>query len=236
MKPTAVVSTRRCQGVRAGSSKLGGRLLDALRLPLGQAQDLRDGVGDLGAGSRVVRQELEIVLARRVVRAQAEQARDDLGPEARRRPQARSDRGLVEERRLVAEAERAHEPRVELRHRHRARTGSHDRLRRLVGEIGDEVGELALRERVVRAEGRDAPRHEATRDDDPDLWLRPRSLRRRGGAPGAIARAPRRHASRARSRGRLTPRSSSVPPGAFSLSTVQIEITPEPSPKSALRS
>src|SRR5215218_685335 len=47
-----------------------------------EAQDPRGGVRGLGARDRVARKELEVVLGRRVVRAQAEQARDRLGAEA----------------------------------------------------------------------------------------------------------------------------------------------------------
>lgn len=50
-------------------------------------------------------------------------------------------------------------------------------------------------------------------------------------AADASASAARRHAKTARSRGFLTRLSSSVPLRAFSLSRVNLEITPEPSPE-----
>ena len=81
----------------------------------------------------------------------AEEARDDLGPESRGRTQSSRSRGGVEQGRVVAQAEHTDETRVELGHRHGSR-GVGRRPGRLLRERGDEVGELALGERVVRAE------------------------------------------------------------------------------------
>src|SRR5439155_5162600 len=50
-----------------------------------EAEDLRERVGGLRPGRRLLRLELELVLAGRVVEPQAEQPGDDLGAEAARR-------------------------------------------------------------------------------------------------------------------------------------------------------
>src|SRR4029079_6672843 len=55
---------------------------DGLLLPDAEEQDWRSRVGGLRPGHRIRRQELEVVVLRRMVRAQPEQARDRLGAEA----------------------------------------------------------------------------------------------------------------------------------------------------------
>ena len=120
-----------------------------------------------------------------MVRAQAEQARDDLGPEARRRTEPRRlrrRRGRAPRRRSGRGrgrgARRAAPSSPEPTGRPACRGGSSR-------ELGDEVAELALRERVVRPEGADASRHQAVRDDEPDLGLGPGAARSgRRSSPG----------------------------------------------------
>jgi hypothetical protein len=120
-----------------------------------------------------------------MVRAQAEEAGDDLGPEPRRWTEPCGRGGVVEQGRVVAQIEDPHETGVELGHRHRrGRVGR--RPRRPLRERGDEVAELALRERVVGPERADASGHQAASDHDLDLGLSPgagrlgRRRRRRG--------------------------------------------------------
>src|SRR6185503_7335070 len=70
-------------GAELGQLEGGGRVLDELRLPALEAQDLGYGVGGLGAGDRVGGKKLEVVVSGGMVRAQPEQPRDGLGAEAR---------------------------------------------------------------------------------------------------------------------------------------------------------
>jgi hypothetical protein len=107
-----------------------------------------------------------------MVGAQSEQARDRFGTEARGGRETSGARVGTKCGRCVGEPERADESRVELRDGHGCglvRDGSRGAFR----QAGYECRELALREGVVGAEGRDALRHQAVLDDVPDLGLRP---------------------------------------------------------------
>ena len=123
MNLTAVVSTRCCHVVSTGQLEGRGFVLDLCLLRLGHAQEAGHRVRGFCARRRVVGEPLEGVLAGRMVRAQAEQARHDLGPEARRRTKSRAGRSVIEHGRVVAQVEHADEARVELGHRHGSRAG-----------------------------------------------------------------------------------------------------------------
>jgi hypothetical protein len=112
-----------------------------------------------------------------MVVTEAEQAGDHLAAEAGGRLDPGRSRGAVEERRLVAEAQRADELRVELRNRDRA-GGAGRHARRLAGKAGDKLSELALGDRVVGPEGAARGGHQAARRDELDLTLGPGALRR----------------------------------------------------------
>ena len=120
MRANAVVEDPLLPVRELGQRERVGEALDARRLPALELEDLRGRVRGLGAGGRILRQQLERVLARRVVEAQPEQARDDFGAEP---PRHLEPRGTRVRRELARGLRRGRAPGragVELRHRHRA--------------------------------------------------------------------------------------------------------------------
>jgi len=81
----------------------GGRVVDSLLLRAAEPEDLCRGKGSLGARCLVGRQQLEIVVGGRVIGAQAEQAGDRLGAEARGRREPGGANLVREERRGIGE-------------------------------------------------------------------------------------------------------------------------------------
>src|SRR3954471_18309119 len=161
-------------------------LLDLLRLPVAEAQDLGGRVRGFRASRRLTGEQLERVELSRMIRAQAEQPRNDLGAEPAGRGEPGAPRRGGKLRRRGREPKRAYERCIELRHRHGARGLDGASRWPLREEAGDEGVECAARQRVVGVEGLDALRHQAVRDDDLDLRLRPRgrlrlAARLRGG-------------------------------------------------------
>ena len=149
-----------CEGV--------GEALDARGLPVVEVEHLRGGVRRLGAGRRVVREQLERVLVRRVVEAQPEQSRDDLGAEAGgdlqaggralRRELARQRRGGRAPRRAGRRAAPSSRARRASRSCFGApRAGSHGRrARRARGSGRRRLDRRRPRGRPARAAGRRA--------------------------------------------------------------------------------
>src|SRR3954449_4327055 len=82
-----------------------------------EAEDLCRRVRGFGTRCRILRSQLEGVLCRRMVEAEAEQTGDDLGAEAARDGEAVGAYALHEFARRLLEADRLHEALVELRHR-----------------------------------------------------------------------------------------------------------------------
>src|SRR5215210_6499496 len=234
-------------GAELGELERRGRLLDGLLLPTAEAQDPRDRVGGLCARHGLGGKELEVVLPGGVVRAQAEQPGDRLGAEARRGDEARRSAAVAERLRCVPQTEDADEARVELRDRNRGgRVGGDGR--RLLRQARDEPRELALRERVVRAERRLRLGHQTTADDVPDLGLRPRrrgrvrGFRAPAGAAEVAARAGEggRHGEQGAAeedggeRAAHPPFVSSRRRLAFRLRPVDVQIRPEPEERDAI--
>ena len=85
-----------------------------------EAEDLRRGVGGLGARRRVLRAQLEVVLGGGVVDAEPEQPRDDLGAEAAGTFEPGGPRALRELGAAFERPSAVTSRRVELRHRARA--------------------------------------------------------------------------------------------------------------------
>ena len=158
-----------------------------LGFPSAEAQHLRDRVRRFRARHGTAREKLEVVVLRRVVRAQAEEAGNGLGAETGRDAQPGITCAREDGRGGIRQLQRLHEPRIELRH---GDGGSRvcGRLDGLLRQAGDESGELALREQIVGAEGRNALRHQLVGDDQLDLGLRP-GLRGQTGALLAHAAA-----------------------------------------------
>ena len=96
-----------------GSAKLEALLPRALDLPAREAEHPRGGVRGLGARGRVGREQLEVVLAGRVVRPELETPCDDLVAEPGGRLEAGRAGAEVEAVGRVGEAERAHEAGVQ---------------------------------------------------------------------------------------------------------------------------
>ena len=126
--------------------------------------------------------------SRRVVEAQAEEARDRLGPEARRRRQVGIACGDPDSSGGGEKPECADELRIELAHR--------DELRRIgrsrsgLAPRDERVGELAAGQRIGRPEAGNAVAEDPDRRDGSNLRVGPRARRR--GRDGGRRRRRRR--------------------------------------------
>ena len=157
-----------------------GGVRRVLRLPAPEAQHLGHRIRRFRPRHGVVREELEVVVLRRVVRAEAEKAGNCLGAEPGGDAQAGIPGAREHRRGCIRELQSLDQTRVELRDRDRC-TGVCGGPDGLLGQAGDQHSELALGERVVGTEGRNGPRHQLVGDDQLDLGLRP-GLRGHAGA------------------------------------------------------
>src|SRR3712207_7636487 len=158
-----------------------GPLVRTLEIRRGEREETADRERRLGPRRRVVREELSVVTFRRVVEAKREETRDRLPPGTLGWGEPRGGALRSDLLRSRGEAERAHESAVELRERDRARRIGDDLLP--ARDPGDDLAELAARQRIVRAKRGNARAHETALDRDADVRLRPRRGRR-GGARG----------------------------------------------------
>src|SRR5215831_5535502 len=115
-------------GAERWQRERGDRIFGVLLLPAAEAQDLGDRVGGFRTRDGVAREQFEVVVLRRVVRAKTEQARNGLGAEAGGDAQAGGPSAVQDRRRGIGELERLHEASVQL--------GDRDRSRRIRGGVG----------------------------------------------------------------------------------------------------
>src|SRR5207302_6728943 len=88
-------------------------LLGALDVPFAEVEDPGRGVGRLGVRGGLRRRQFQLVERSGMIRPQADETRDSLRAEARRRRQTVALRALLEELGGLAETEGGYESRVE---------------------------------------------------------------------------------------------------------------------------